>query len=73
MGMRFNPAPGWPPMPEGFTPQPGWQPDPAWPPAPPGWQLWVDDGLAAAPGAHTVPGTTPAFTDTPLGYQPTVP
>ncbi len=43
MALRFNPPPGWPPVPEGFTPQPGWQPDPAWPPPPPGWQLWVDD------------------------------
>jgi uncharacterized protein DUF4190/putative regulator of septum formation len=43
MGLRFNPAPGWPPPPPGFVPPPGWQPDPAWPPAPPGWQLWVQD------------------------------
>ena len=44
MGLRFNPAPGWPPPPPGFVPPPHWQPDPSWPPAPPGWQLWVDDG-----------------------------
>lgn len=43
MGLRFNPAPGWPPPPPGFVPPPGWQPDPSWPPAPPGWQLWVQD------------------------------
>jgi len=43
VGLRFNPPPGWPPVPEGFTPQPGWQPDPSWPPPPPGWQLWVSD------------------------------
>ena len=45
MGLRFNPAPGWPPPPPGFVPPPHWQPDPSWPPAPPGWQLWVDDGV----------------------------
>ena len=45
MGLRFNPAPGWPPPPPGFEPPPHWQPDPSWPPAPPGWQLWVDDGV----------------------------
>jgi Domain of unknown function (DUF4190)/Septum formation len=45
LGLRFNPAPGWPPPPPGFVPPPHWQPDPSWPPAPPGWQLWVDDGV----------------------------
>ncbi len=45
MGLRFNPAPGWPPPPPGFVPPPHWQPDPSWPPAPPGWLwLWLDDG-----------------------------
>jgi hypothetical protein len=44
LGLRFNPAPGWPPPPPGFVPPPHWQPDPSWPPAPPGWQLWLDDG-----------------------------
>src|SRR5262249_11694990 len=43
MGLRFNPAPGWPPPPPGFVPPPDWRPDPSWPPAPPGWQLWVTD------------------------------
>ncbi len=52
MGIRFNPPPGWPPVPEGFTPQPGWQPDPSWPPPPPGWQLWVSDD-------PTLPDTMP--------------
>jgi hypothetical protein len=52
VGLRFNPPPGWPPVPEGFTPQPGWEPDPSWPPAPPGWQLWVSDDPAS-------PDTTP--------------
>src|SRR5215475_161435 len=56
MGLRFNPAPGWPPPPAGFVPPPGWQPDPAWPPAPPGWQLWVDDTIPLAAGTATVPG-----------------
>jgi hypothetical protein len=45
LGLRFNPAPGWPPPPPGFVPPPHWQPDPSWPPAPPGWQIWVDDGI----------------------------
>ena len=55
MGLRFNPAPGWPPPPPGFVPPPHWQPDPSWPPAPPGWQIWVDDG-APDFGAATGPG-----------------
>ncbi|MFG1816940.1 hypothetical protein ACGFIF_24500 [Kribbella sp. NPDC049174] len=41
--IRFVPAPGWPPPPEGWEPPSGWMPDPAWPPAPPGWQYWVMD------------------------------
>jgi hypothetical protein len=52
VGLRFNPPPGWPPVPEGFTPQPGWEPDPSWPPPPPGWQLWVSDDPASS---DTVP------------------
>jgi hypothetical protein len=55
MGTRFNPAPGWPPVPEGYIPPPGWQPDPAWPPAPEGWQLWVEDGLPPGPGLSPAP------------------
>jgi hypothetical protein len=56
LGLRFNPAPGWPPPPPGFMPPSHWQPDPSWPPAPPGWQLWVDDGV---PDRHqpSDPGT----------------
>lgn len=49
MGLRLNPPPGWPPVPDGFVPSPGWQPDPSWPPVPPGWELWVDDGLPPNP------------------------
>jgi hypothetical protein len=57
VGLRFNPPPGWPPVPEGFTPQPGWQPDPSWPPPPPGWQLWVnEDRLPADPSQPINPG-----------------
>jgi hypothetical protein len=52
VGLRFNPPPGWPPVPEGFTPPPGWQPDPSWPPPPPGWQLWVSDDQ---PPSDTMP------------------
>lgn len=43
MTQTFNPAPGWPPAPEGFVPGPGWRPDPSWPPAPAGWRFWVED------------------------------
>lgn len=64
MGLRFNPAPGWPPPPPGFVPPPHWQPDPSWPPAPPGWQLWVDDGLPDPPQ----PSDPPAWT----GHGPAV-
>jgi Domain of unknown function (DUF4190)/Septum formation len=57
VGLRFNPPPGWPPVPEGFTPQPGWQPDPSWPPLPLGWQLWVNDDQPPAGAAQaTNPG-----------------
>ncbi|MGO1318000.1 MAG: hypothetical protein ACTMIR_13325 [Cellulomonadaceae bacterium] len=49
MTARFNPAPGWPPTPQGWTPPPGWQPDPSWPAAPAGWQFWVEDA-PAVPG-----------------------
>lgn len=82
MGLRLNPPPGWPPMPEGFTPQPGWQPDPSWPPAPPGWQLWIDDGqqqsaaptvtVPPPPGQYPSPGSNPppaGATPPPGGYQ----
>jgi hypothetical protein len=41
--MRFNPPPGWPPVPPGWAPPPGWQPDPSWPDPPPGWNLWIED------------------------------
>lgn len=66
MGMRFNPAPGWPPLPAGFTPEPGWQPDSSWPPAPPEWQLWVDDGQPTA-----VPAAPPATSAMPYQAPPT--
>ena len=49
MVMRFNPPPGWPPLPaEGFVPGPDWRPDPSWPPAPPGWQFWLPEDPAPA-------------------------
>jgi Septum formation/Domain of unknown function (DUF4190) len=52
MAYRFNPPPGWPPVPDGFVPPSGWKPDPAWPPAPPGWQFWLmDDPEASRTGA----------------------
>lgn len=46
---RFNPPPGWPPMPAGWTPPPGWTKPADWPEPPPGWQLWVP---AAGPQAQ---------------------
>lgn len=51
MGWKFNPAPGWPPAPDGFVPPAGWVPDPSWPPAPEGWSFWLDDsaGTPATP------------------------
>ena len=50
MTLRFTPAPGWPPVPEGWSPPAGWMPDPSWPPAPPGWKFWLPDGAAAPAG-----------------------
>ncbi|NLT55798.1 MAG: DUF4190 domain-containing protein [Actinomycetales bacterium] len=60
MGLRFNPAPGWPPAPPDFLPDLNWHPDPSWPPAPEGWKLIVDDPYAAPlpvlpPGSYPVP------------------
>ena len=48
MGYRFNPPPGWPPIPDGWMPPDGWQPDPSWPAAPEGWSYWVPDTSAGA-------------------------
>ncbi len=48
MATKFNPAPGWPPTPDGWTPPPGWTPDPSWPPAPEGWEFWIDEATPAA-------------------------
>jgi hypothetical protein len=42
----FNPAPGWPPAPEGWLPPAGWLPDPSWPRAPKNWALVVPDARA---------------------------
>lgn len=58
-GYRFNPPPGWPPLPDGFVPAPGWQPDPAWPPAPPAWQFWVQDDTDASSALPAAPPLTP--------------
>jgi hypothetical protein len=67
VGLRFNPPPGWPPVPEGFTPPPGWQPDPSWPPPPPGWQLWVTDDQPLSDNTMPLQAVQPG--DTPLpGY-----
>ena len=77
MGLRFNPAPGWPPPPPGFVPPPHWQPDPSWPPAPPGWQFWVDDddpepGQATGPqprAGRPAPAPDGTFAADPAGAQ----
>lgn len=37
----FNPAPGWPPTPEGWEPLPGWTPLAEWPAPPQDWEFWV--------------------------------
>lgn len=42
-GMKFNPAPGWPPAPEGWVPPEDWYPPEDWPDAPEGWQFWTVD------------------------------
>lgn len=74
--MRFNPAPGWPPPPEGFVPGPGWRPDPRWPPAPPGWQLWVPadrgpDSQDYYPGVTLPPSYAPDGAEqAPPPYRP---
>jgi Domain of unknown function (DUF4190)/Septum formation len=60
VGLRFNPPPGWPSVPEGFTPEPGWQPDPSWPPPPPGWQLWVPEDQPPADPSQPIDPSQPS-------------
>lgn len=55
MTARFNPAPGWPPTPEGWTPPKGWTHPNEWPSSPAGWLFWVDD----VTGEPTDDPTTP--------------
>lgn len=40
---RFNPPPGWPPVPSGWKPPAGWSPPADWAELPAGWQLWLTD------------------------------
>jgi hypothetical protein len=47
--MRWNPPPGWPPVPEGWSPPAGWQPDPSWPATPYGWPMWVPQASPETP------------------------
>jgi hypothetical protein len=54
--VRFNPAPGWPPAPEGWLPPKGWTPDPEWPPAPVGWRITVLAGPTALGGGALIGG-----------------
>lgn len=73
--MKFNPAPGWPPAPEGWLPAEDWYPPKEWPEAPEGWQFLVpDDGMGkvdylasvrTARGQSTI--TEHAVPDTPAG------
>lgn len=44
---RFNPPPGWPPVPSGWEPPAGWTPPRDWPPIPDGWRLWLDEATPA--------------------------
>ena len=50
MTKRFNPPPGWPPVPPGWTPPPGWKPPAHFPAPPPGWPLWIDDAETLSSG-----------------------
>ncbi len=65
MGLKFNPAPGWP-LPYGFEPPPGWEPDPDWPPAPPDWPLWIGRDAPRA----TAPAGPPAGRASGRGRRP---
>lgn len=40
---RFNPPPGWPPVPAGWQPPTSWSPPADWPALPEGWSLWIED------------------------------
>lgn len=68
---RFNPPPGWPPLPAGWTEPPeGWEPDPSWPPPPAGWQWWVTDDATQTkiPPVHQAqPKVAPVHPDQPKG------
>src|SRR6266700_4130845 len=60
VGLKFNPAPGWP-VPYGFEPPAGWEPAPDWPPAPANWPLWIGSDAPRGPsqpppGGGYVPG-----------------
>ena len=43
IGMKWNPAPGWPVPPPDWFPPLGWQPPPDWPTPPADWEWWVPD------------------------------
>lgn len=71
MGLRFNPPPGWPPVPESAAARPGWQPDHSWPAMPPGWQLWFEDGQPSPGQGFPDPGSpNPEGTFPPGPYPP---
>src|SRR6266704_1188506 len=65
VGLKCNPAPGWP-LPYGFEPPPGWEPDPDWPPAPPDWPLWIGRDAPRA----TAPAGPPAGRASARGRRP---
>lgn len=59
---RFNPPPGWPPVPSGWKPPAGWVPPVDWPPVPDGWQLWLDEVTPASEPVGVAPvATSPIF------------
>ena len=56
IGLKWNPAPGWPVPPPDWFPPPGWQPQPAWPPPPADLQWWSPTlTRPSGNGAHGAP------------------
>jgi hypothetical protein len=75
---RFNPPPGWPPVPTGWTPPASWSPPADWPPVPEGWVLWLgaeaslkveDASLYAVHEPAPTPARAPDVEQVPTGIQ----
>lgn len=65
---RFNPPPGWPPVPAGWTPPASWSPPADWPPVPEGWVLWLEaewSSKAEDAPPHAAHEPAPTLTRTP--------